>query len=62
VIVATGSVGWGTAAGPTRDHKEIHFVLIGGTSTGDNVVIVPAAGDSDQLQRQVAEAVRLTLR
>lgn len=59
---STGPVEVGAAAGPARDHKEIHFVLIGGTSTGDNVVIFPAAGDSDKLQRQVAEGVRLALR
>jgi basic membrane lipoprotein Med (substrate-binding protein (PBP1-ABC) superfamily) len=60
VIVATGPVEVGAAAGVARDHGEIHFVLIGGTRSGDNVVIVDSA--ADQLQGQVAGAVRTAVR
>lgn len=59
VIVATGPVEVGAAAGVARDHREIHFVLIGGTRSGDNVVIVAPAGD--QLRGRVAGAVENVL-
>jgi basic membrane lipoprotein Med (substrate-binding protein (PBP1-ABC) superfamily) len=62
VIVAAGPVESGAAAGVARQHKEIDFILIGDTTAdnGDNVVIVATAGD--QLQHQVAQAVRAALR
>jgi basic membrane lipoprotein Med (substrate-binding protein (PBP1-ABC) superfamily) len=59
VIVATGPVEVGAAAGVARNHQEIRFVLIGGARSSDNVVVV-AAGDD--VQSQVARTVRETLR